>query len=79
MCEQPSFLVSHLFALDSEGQNKSSDPDHNGADFHAFFFFFLISIRDELRGYKLRIKMTAFGISAAGCGAFIPVCLTCLW
>lgn len=47
--------------------------------FTLFFFFFLISIRDELRGYKLRIKMTAFGISAAGCGAFIHVCLTCLW
>lgn len=56
MREQPSFLVSHLFAFDSEGQNKSSGPDHNGADFHAFFFFPSVHICDKLRGYKLRIK-----------------------
>lgn len=37
MREQPSLLVSHLFAFDSEGQNKSSDPDRNRLTRFSFF------------------------------------------
>lgn len=77
MREQPSFLVSHLFASDSEGQNKSSDLDHNGADFHAFFLL-SVHICDKFCRCKQRIKMTAFGVSAADYTAFVQVCLTCL-
>lgn len=78
MREQPSFLVSHLFAFDSEGQNKSSGPDHNGADFHAFFFPFSPHLRQASR-IQTTHKVTAFGVSAAGYGAFVQVCFTCLW
>lgn len=50
MCEQPSLLVSHLFAFDGEGQNKSSHPDRDAPTFTLSFS------RVKMRRFSSRMK-----------------------